>query len=329
MTMKYRNFKDIKVAEIGLGTWQLGSADWGTIDEDKALQILQAYAAAGGNFIDTADVYGMGVSEKIIGKFLSTYRGEMYVATKLGRRGDAPNGWPQNFTYDGMKRHIEASLERLGVSHLFLEQLHCIPTEEMKKGQVFDHFRKFQQQGLIRYWGASVETSEEALICLEQEGLASLQIIFNLFRQHVADEVFAKAKEKKVALIIRVPLASGLLTGRFNKQTQFNTSDHRNYNANGEAFNTGETFSGVPFSKGVELAEIIKQSLPDDRMAQWSLRWILDHPEVTTVIPGASKVEQVNSNVAAAALEPLSATVHQSLRKLYDEKIKPEIRGHY
>lgn len=327
--MKYRLFKDTKISEIGLGTWQLGSADWGNIDEGKALQILQAFADGGGNFIDTADVYGMGVSEKIIGKFLATTKATMYVATKLGRRHDAPNGWPQNFTYDSMKRHVESSLQHLGLSQLFLEQLHCIPTEEMRKGKVFDHYRKLQEQGLLRYWGASVETSEEALICLGQEGLASLQIIFNLFRQHVADEVFRKAEEKNVAIIVRVPLASGLLSGKFNKQTQFDTSDHRNYNANGESFNAGETFSGVPFSKGVDLAAEIKQLLPDDRMAQWSLRWILDHPEVTTVIPGASRVEQVNSNDAASALEPLPVEVHRSLRQLYDEKIKPVIRGHY
>jgi aryl-alcohol dehydrogenase-like predicted oxidoreductase len=327
--MKYRDFKGTKVSEIGLGTWQLGSADWGTVDEDKALQILQAYVDGGGNFIDTADVYGMGISEKMIGKFLKNSSATVHVATKLGRRHDAPNGWPQNFTYDAMKRHVEESLQHLGLSQLFLEQLHCIPTEEMKKGKVFDHYRKLQQQGLLLHWGASVETSEEALICLQQEGLASLQIIFNLFRQHVAEEVFRAAEEKNVALIIRVPLASGLLTGRFNKDTHFDKSDHRNYNANGESFNAGETFSGVPFNKGVELADDIKKLFPDQRMAQWSLRWILDHPEVTTVIPGASKVEQVHSNIASSDLEPLSQHAHASLRALYEKKIKPLIRGHY
>ena len=177
--------------------------------------------------------------------------------------------------------------------------------------------------------GVSVETSEEALLCLEQEGLASLQIIFNLFRQHVADEVFAKAAEKGVALIVRVPLASGLLSGKFSKQTTFESTDHRNYNANGEAFNTGETFSGIQFEQGVEFAEKIKGFFPDDRTAQWALRWILDHPEVTTVIPGASKPSQVQSNVAASSLPPLSADVHQQLRKLYNQEIKPAIRGHY
>jgi len=327
--MKYRSFKDIQIAEVGLGTWQLGSADWGNVDEEAALQILKAYTDAGGNFIDTADVYGMGVSEQVIGRFLKTVDKEVYVATKLGRRGDGNNGWPQNFTYDAMRRQAEESLTHLGLSQLFLEQLHCIPTDEMRSGQVFDHLRKLQHEGLIQHFGASVETSEEALLCLEQEGLASLQIIFNLFRQHVADEVFAKANEKGVAIIVRVPLASGLLSGKFAVDTKFGDKDHRNFNANGESFNAGETFSGIDFKEGVKLSQQIKTMLPDERMAQWAIRWILDHPEVTTVIPGASKISQVNSNVEASTLTPLSADVHQQLRTLYDEQIKGQIRGHY
>jgi aryl-alcohol dehydrogenase-like predicted oxidoreductase len=307
----------------------LGSADWGNVNEEDAIRILQAYIDAGGNFIDTADVYGMGVSERIIGQFLRTTGKPLYVATKLGRRGDAGNGWPQNFTYDAMKRQAEASLQHLGLSQLFLEQLHCIPTEEMRAGKVFDHLRTLQQQGLIRYFGASVETSEEALLCLEQEGLASLQIIFNLFRQHVADEIFARAKEKGVALIVRVPLASGLLSGRFTTNTSFGEKDHRHFNANGEAFNAGETVSGIAFKEGLRLSEEMKALLPDTRMAQWALRWILDHPEVTTVIPGASKISQVQNNVEASGLQHLPAVTHQQLRKLYDEQIRNQIRGHF
>ena len=327
--MKYRFFKQHKVSEIGLGTWQLGSADWGVVNDEEAFSILQAFVDAGGNFIDTADVYEMGISERVIGKFLKTVNKEIFVATKLGRRSDGTCGWPQNFTYDGMKSNIESSLKNLDVSKLFLEQLHCIPTEQMRSGKVFDNFRKLKDEGLIEYWGTSVETSEEALICLEQEGLASLQIIFNLFRQHVADEVFVKAKERDVAIIVRVPLASGLLTGKFNEQTNFAANDHRNYNANGEAFNTGETFSGIEFKEGVKLSKEIASLLPDERMAQWSLRWILDHPEVTTVIPGASKIEQVKSNVAASELPSLSKETHEKLTALYDSAIKPKIRGHY
>lgn len=327
--MDYRQFKGKQIAEIGLGTWQLGSADWGNVDEREAFAILDAYIGAGGNFIDTADVYGMGISETIIGKYLQTTSKTVYVATKLGRRQDAGNGWPQNFTYEGMKKQVQDSLQHLQQDSLFLEQLHCIPTEEMRRGEVFDHLRRLQSEGLIQHFGASVETTEEALICLEQEGLASLQIIFNLFRQHVAEELFEKAAAKDVALIIRVPLASGLLSGKFSKATQFDRNDHRNYNDGGKAFNAGETFSGVPFRKGVELSEQVKALLPEGEMAQQAIRWILDFPQVTTVIPGASKVSQAISNVGAAALPPLSADVHQKLMELYNTEIKPEIKGHY
>ena len=327
--MQYRDFKGTPVAEVGLGTWQLGSADWGNMDEAEALGILNAYTGAGGNFIDTADVYGMGVSERVIGKFLKTVSRDVFVATKLGRRHDGGNGWPQNFTYDAMKRQTEDSLKNLDIPQLFLEQLHCIPAEEMRSGKVFDYLRKLQQEGLIKHFGASVETSEEALTCLKQEGLASLQIIFNLFRQHVAGELFAAAKEKGVALIIRVPLASGLLSGKFNRQTHFEKNDHRNYNANGEKFNTGETFSGIEFKEGVKLAGKIKAILPEGDMASWAIRGILDHPEVTTVIPGATKVSQVDSNVSASALRPLSTNIHRQLRDLYDDDIYAKIRGHF
>ncbi|MEO5997334.1 MAG: aldo/keto reductase [Chitinophagaceae bacterium] len=327
--MNYRNFKEVKVAEVGLGTWQLGSADWGAMKEQDAIDILKSYTDMGGNFIDTADVYGMGVSEKVIGKFLKTVSQPVYVATKLGRRQDNANGWPQNFTYDFMKKQVKESLLHLGVSQLFLEQLHCIPTDIMRDGKVFDHLRRLRQEGLIRYWGASVETSEEALLCLEQDGLASLQVIFNIFRQHVADEIFEKAVSKNVAIIVRVPLASGLLTGKFSEETVFEANDHRNYNANGQAFNAGETFSGIEFSEGVKLSREIASILPDERMASWALRWILDHPAVTTVIPGASRISQVESNTTASSLTPLTDGIHQSLRRLYEEKIFPKIRGSY
>lgn len=327
--MKYRDFRGTPIAEVGLGTWQLGSADWGVVDDAEAFSILQAYTDAGGNFIDTADVYGMGVSESVIGRFLKTVDSPVYVATKLGRRHDDGNGWPQNFTYEAMKRQAEDSLKHLDIPQLFLEQLHCIPTEEMRAGRVFDHLRRLQQEGLIKHFGASVETSEEALLCLEQDGLASLQIIFNLFRQHVADEVFAKAQAKGVALIIRVPLASGLLAGKFSETTHFAPNDHRNYNANGEAFNAGETFSGIDFKEGVKLAAKMKTMLPEGNMATEAIRWILDHPEVTTVIPGATRVSQVESNVAASAVSPLGVEIHQRLRELYDDEVRPQIRGHF
>lgn len=327
--MQYRYLKGTRVSEIGLGTWQLGSADWGVVDDEEAFAILKTFTSNGGNFIDTADVYGMGISEEVIGRFKKTINEQLYVATKLGRRSDKGFGGQQNFTYDGMRRQVESSLQNLDVPQLFLEQLHCIPTEELRKGEVFKHLRKLQKENYIAHWGVIFETSEEALLCLEQEGLASLQIIFNLFRQHVADEVFAKAKERDVAIIVRVPLASGLLAGKFDENTKFAEKDHRNFNANGEAFNAGETFSGIEFTKGIELSRQIAALLPDNKMAQWAIRWILDHPEVTTVIPGATKVSQAESNVAASGLQPLPEETHRKLRVLYDEKIRPVIRGQY
>ncbi|PRD50682.1 aldo/keto reductase [Sphingobacterium gobiense] len=327
--MNYRIFKGDQIAAIGLGTWQLGSADWGQIDEVNALDILNTYVEAGGNFIDTADVYGMGTSERLIGKFLQQIDKKVYVATKLGRRDDAPNGWPQNFTYDAIRRHVEDSLTHLGLDQLYLEQLHCIPTEVLRKGEVFDHLRRIQEEGLIQHFGVSVETDEEALICLEHRDVAALQIIFNLFRQHLADDFFDKASAQDTALIARVPLASGLLSGKFNRSTTFDDKDHRHYNANGDAFNVGETFSGIAFEKGIELLEEIRSILPEGNLAQQSLQWILQHPAITTVIPGASKVEQVQSNIAAAQQPDLDDHTLQKLKRLYSERIRPEIRGKY
>lgn len=330
-SMEYRSIKETSVAEIGLGTWQLGSEEWGEVREEEAFSILQSYIRQGGNFIDTADIYGMGVSERTVGSFLKQIDSEqeIHVATKLGRREDNSYGWPDNFTYKVMREHVESSLENLGVSQLFLEQFHCIPKEQLEKGEVFDHIRRIQDEGLIKHWGVSVETTEEALICLEQEGISSLQIIFNLFRQHIADEFFEKAADKDISLIVRVPLASGVLTGKFNKDTTFPENDHRNFNADGEAFNVGETFSGVPFEKGIQLADEIKQIMPEGNMAQLALRWILDHPQVTTIIPGASKKSHVESNTAASSLNSLDKDTHDKLRALYEEEIRPNIRGRY
>ncbi len=327
--MKYRKFRGTDVSEVGLGTWQLGNADWGKVEEEQAMAILETFTTGGGNFIDTADVYGMGISEQMIGRYLKESGKTLYVATKLGRRGDGQNGWPQNFSYDSMRRHVENSLTNLQQPALFLEQLHCLPTEALREGRVFSHLRKLQAEGLILHWGVSVETTEEALLCLEQDGLASLQIIFNLFRQHLADEFFARAAEKGVALIVRVPLASGLLSGKFSETTAFAPTDHRNFNANGDAFNAGETFSGIEFSQGVKLAKEMQTLLPPGPMAPWALRWVLDHPEVTTVIPGASGVAQVKGNLSASDLPPLTPEVRRILSAIYQEKIRKQIRGHY
>ena len=327
--MHYRNFKGDQIAEIGLGTWQLGSADWGQIDPDRAYGILDTHTRLGGNFIDTADVYGMGVSETLIGNFLTQSDKKVFVATKLGRRGDHGNGWPQNFTYDFLRRHVEDSLKRLQTDQLYLEQLHCIDTESLRKGEVFDSLRKLQQEGLIKHFGVSVETTEEAFICLQHKDIASLQIIFNIFRQDAVHQFFDKASAQGTGLIARVPLASGLLTGKFNKDTRFSAKDHRNYNANGEAFNVGETFSGIDFAEGLSLARQVQDNLPSGNLAQQSIKWILSHPAITTVIPGASRAQQVESNMAAAALPAYTEETMQALSTLYQRQIRPKIRGKF
>ena len=315
------------IAEIGLGTWQLGSADWGKMPEDMAFEILEKFTSLGGNFLDTADVYGSGASEKVIGKFLRQSKAKVFVATKLGRRTDKEYGWPENFTYDAMLNHVEDSLSRLQVSSLFLEQLHCIPKDELYRGVVFDHLRRLQEEGYIDHWGASVESIEEALICINEEGISTIQVIFNMYRQHLADELFEKAAARGVGIIARVPLASGLLTGKFRTDSNFGFYDHRNYNANGEYFNVGETFSGIPFLQGVEITENLKNILPKVSMAKTALRWILDHPQVSVVIPGASRPEQVVSNMEVSTMPPLSNDLHEKLRAFYNENIRDIIRG--
>ena len=325
--MKYRNFKSEQIAEVGLGTWQLGSADWGVIEDEKALEIIDTYVGAGGNFIDTADVYGMGNSERLIGQYLKQTGKKLFVATKLGRRQDSPNGWPQNFSYDSIRAHVEQSLTNLGLDQLFLEQLHCIPTEELRKGEVFDHLRKLQEEGLIKHFGVSVESEQEAHLCLAHPDIASLQIIFNLFRQHLSESFFDKAQAQGTGIIARVPLASGLLSGKYTLDTTFDPKDHRNYNADGKAFNVGETFSGIEFKEGVALASQIKALLPPAELASLSIRWILDHPAITTVIPGASKRSQVLTNMAASTMDSLSAPTMEALKSFYNQNIRNKIRG--
>ncbi|HTE17302.1 MAG TPA: aldo/keto reductase, partial [Armatimonadota bacterium] len=283
---------------------------------------------SGFSFLDTADVYGDGRSERLIGRFLKERPGGVFVATKLGRGSDP--GGPGNYTAEAMRRHTEASLERLGVETLDLIQLHCIPTEELRRGDVFEHLRALQAEGKIRHWGASVESMDEALLCLEQEGLASLQIIFNIFRQKPIHTLFDAAKAKGVALIVRLPLASGLLSGKFTPQTQFAPEDHRNFNRDGQAFNVGETFAGLPFEDGVRLADRIKPLLPEGlTMAQLALRWCLDWDAVSVVIPGAKNPEQARGNVAASELPRLSPELHAALLRLYEEEVAPLIRGPY
>ncbi|MBI1372271.1 MAG: aldo/keto reductase [Phycisphaera sp.] len=319
-----------QVSDVGIGTWQIGGAEWGDVSEADALGTLTAAADAGITFVDTADIYGLGRSETLIGKFLAARDDaeRFFIATKLGRN---PNpGWPDNFNADTIRMHTENSLRRLGVDRVHLTQTHCIPHEIMRQDHVWAALRSLKDEGLIERFGASVETMDEALTCVEVDGMASLQIIFNVFRQKPIDVLFDKAKEKGIAIIVRLPLASGLLAGKFKKDTTFAPTDHRNFNKDGDAFNVGETFAGLPFEYGVDLADELKTHVREgETMAQWAIRWCLDHDAVTTVIPGARNPKQAAGNAAASDLPPLGDATHTALRDLYRARIHDHIRGGY
>jgi aryl-alcohol dehydrogenase-like predicted oxidoreductase len=327
--MKMRLFNDTRraVSEVGLGCWQLGGTDWGNVEDAEAMEILNTAADAGVTFFDTADVYGNGRSERLIGHFLRERPEGFFVATKLGRTGDL---YPDHYTEAGVRAATEASLRRLELDTLDLTQLHCVPPGVLRQGEIFGWLRTLKSEGKIHGFGASVESMEEAEICLAQEGLESLQIIFNIFRQKPAEKIFAEAMRKRVALIVRLPLASGLLSGSMGKETKFPANDHRNYNRDGARFNVGETFAGLPYEKGVELAEALKEYVPEGfSMAQMAQRWILDHEAVTVIIPGASRPQQARANAAVSNLPPLAAETHAALREFYDKKVARHIRGPY
>lgn len=315
------------VSEIGLGTWQLG-AGWGDVTDAVATETLRAAYDAGVTFFDTADVYGNGRSESLIGAFLHNTPGareRVFVATKLGRLD-----WPNGFTRAKVRQFTEDSLRRLGVDALDLTQLHCIPTDVLKRGEMLGWLEELKQEGKIRAYGASVESMDEALFCVGHGGVSSLQIIFNIFRQKPITTLFDAARAKQVGLIIRLPLASGLLSGKMTSQTQFAANDHRLFNRDGQQFNVGETFAGLPYEKGVELADALKTHVPAGvGMAAWALRWCLDFPAVTTVIPGARNPQQALANVSAASLPPLGAEAHAKLAAFYANEISAHIRGPY
>lgn len=317
-----------KVSEVSLGCWQLGGG-WGkAFTQETGFAILQEAVDNGINFFDTADVYGGGKSETLIGAFLKTVDTPIRVATKFGR---ADNSYPDKYSKNVLRQTVEGSLQRLGVESLDLLQLHCIPTDYLKDGAIFNWLRDLKQEGLIKHFGASVETVEEGLICMQQEGLLSLQVIFNVFRQKLVTELLPQAQSKGVGIIVRLPLASGLLTGKFNKDTTFAENDHRNFNQDGAHFSVGETFAGLPFKKGVAISEIIKKDIKQDHltMVQLALRWILDHEAVSCIIPGASSAAQVRSNAAVSSIENLSKETHLALADLYKEHIHSLIRGGY
>jgi aryl-alcohol dehydrogenase-like predicted oxidoreductase len=311
------------VSEIGLGCWQLGGS-FGALDDRTADAILDRALALGVDFWDTADVYGDGESETRIGRKLRHHR-HVRVATKVGRAGTL---YPDKYTRQGVRLSLEGSARRLGVETIDLAQLHCVPSEVLKNGDIFTWLDDLVQSGLVRHYGASVETIEQGLFCLENPALASLQIIFNLFRQDAAAELLPKARAADVGIIVRLPLASGLLSGKFGKSQTFAPEDHRNFNRDGASFSVGETFSGIPFETGVELVgELDRLNTSGLPLSQLALRWILDHPAVSTIIAGVSKPPQLDDNVLAASRPPLEPALNQRLAEFYTTKVRPTVRG--
>jgi aryl-alcohol dehydrogenase-like predicted oxidoreductase len=314
------------VSVVGLGTWQLG-ADWGDVDEQVAREILAAAADSGVTFFDTADVYGDGRSERLIGAFLRGHAGDVMVATKIGRRARQD---PAEFTVDNFRAWTDRSRTNLGVDRLDLVQLHCPPTPVFGTDAVYDALDTLVAEQRIAAYGVSVETCDEALTAIGRPGVASVQIILNALRRKPLERVLPAAAAAGVGIIARVPLASGLLSGRFGTDTTFAADDHRNYNRHGEAFDVGETFSGVDYATGVEAAtEFAALAPPDVTPAQLALRWVLQQPGVTSVIPGATSVAQARANAAAAHLPALSDPTLAAIEDLYDRRIRAQVHDRW
>lgn len=309
-----------EVSVIGLGTWQLGG-DWQKVDDATADAIMAASVDAGVTLFDTADVYGDGRSESLIGQFLAG-RPDITVFTKMGRRVEQK---AHNYRLDNFRSWVQRSRENLGVETLDLVQLHCPPDDVYSDDAVFDALDTLVEERLIRAYGVSVETCDQALAAMGRPGVATVQIIINAFRFKPLDQVLPTAIDRGVAIIARVPLASGLLSGRFGHRTRFAADDHRQFNRHGEAFDVGETFSGVPYDVGVDAAQRFAAIARDAGLtaAQLALRWVLDQPGVTSVIPGASSAEQARGNAAVAGLPPLTDATLSAVRELYDEMIGP------
>jgi aryl-alcohol dehydrogenase-like predicted oxidoreductase len=312
-----------EVGVIGLGAWQLG-ADWGTVSEEAALATLTAAVEAGVTFIDTADVYGDGRSERLIGRFLRERPDAgLTVATKMGRRVAQV---PAAYTLDNFRAWTDRSRANLGVETLDLVQLHCPPTPVFHTDAVFDALDTLVRERRIAAYGVSVEAVDEARTAIARPNVASVQIILNALRHRPVTEVLPAAAAAGVGVIARVPLASGLLSGRYDESTRFAPDDHRNFNRHGEAFDVGETFSGVDFPVGLRAVRRLLPLVPDGvTMAQFALRWVLDQPGVTVVIPGARDGEQARANAAAAGVTPLSGETLRAVAAVYDELIRPQV----
>ena len=313
-----------QISEVGLGTWQVGGT-WGSIfNHENAETILNTAIDNGINFIDTADVYSDGESEKAVGRFIRSRSERIYVATKCGRRFSPHTN--QNYQVKGLRKFVEDSLKNMDLETLDLIQLHCPPPEALYRPEIFELFDTLKKEGKILNLGVSVETVDEALKAIEYDNVTTIQIIFNMLRQRPSERFFAEAAKKNVGIIARVPLASGILTGKYTPTTTFGKDDHRTYNRQGEAFDKGETFSGVDYMKGLEVVEEIKKLFPSDsNLAAIALKWVLMFNEVSCVIPGASRPDQVLSNILASELPNLNQDQMNGIKQLYEKHIWPDI----
>jgi aryl-alcohol dehydrogenase-like predicted oxidoreductase len=311
----------IDVTEVGFGTWNMGG-DWGDVDEEAGREAVRAALDAGIDFVDTADVYGDGFSEQRIGEVLDErgVRDEVTVATKAGRRLDPHTA--DRYDYEHLSAFVDRSREYLGTETLDLLQLHCPPSDAYYQPSTFDALARLADEGAVSHYGVSVERVEQALKAIEYPGVETVQIIFNMFRQRPAELFFEEAARRDVGVIVRVPLASGLLTGELSRDTTFPESDHRNYNIEGEAFDRGETFAGLPVEAGFDAVDDLRDHVPEEMtMAQMALRWILDHDAVSTVIPGSTTPAHIEANAAASELAPLSHQTHGAVRDIYEEHV--------
>lgn len=313
-----------ELSEISLGTWQVGGK-WGSpFSHSNADAILNKAVDMGINFIDTADVYGEGESEKAVGRLLRSRSESIYVATKCGRKLNPHVD--ASYQVDVLRKFVEDSLRNMGLETIDLIQLHCPPTETYDRPEIFALFDTLKKEGKIRHLGVSVERVEEALKAIEYDNVCSVQIIFNMFRQRPAEDFFARAAKRDVGIIVRLPLASGLLSGKYTAHTSFGKDDHRTFNRHGEAFDKGETFSGVDYAQGLAAVEEIKKLFPaESSLSALALRWILMFSQVSTVIPGASRPEQLQSNVQAMELPALTEEQMQGIRSIYQDRIWPLI----
>ena len=311
------------VSTVSFGAWAIGGS-WGDVDDNESLQALNEAVERGVNFFDTADVYGDGRSEKLLAQLYRDHGDDIHVATKAGRRLDPHTA--NGYTRENLTAFVERSLKNLDRQALDLLQLHCPPTEVYYRPEVFGILDDLVEQGKVRHYGVSVEKVEEALKAIEYPGVETVQIIFNMFRQRPAERLFAEAQKRDVGILARVPLASGLLTGKFGRDTTFAETDHRNFNRNGEAFDRGETFAGVDYETGLQAVEELETVCPDGMsMVQFALRWILMHDAVTCAIPGAKRPSQAAENASAADLPPLSDDTIQAVREIYDRHLREQV----